>query len=351
MGTTSAVSPSCARAVADYYDAAGLPTTPEHILVTHGAQHGLALTLRLLRRVGRSGARRTPDVPERPGRRSPRRRQARPRGHGRGAWLGRRDAGSDDSPIGATAGLPRSRLSEPDRTSDVRHRYGSRSATLLRHTRTPVVIDETLRDLPLAADGGAPAIRGRWRSCPIRSSASDRPGKSFWGGLRVGWLRASPSVITRLAAIRSSIDLGSPVLEQLVVLFLLRDASSVLEPRQRTHSARPHHPDASARRASAGSAVSASRRWPVAVGRAGGIRQQSSRGGGRAARASARRRSSIRCRRSVRALSCAFPSPCRRSSSRRRGSTARGRLLQRARQECGCRDVRPWPTTRGLSVA
>ena len=39
--------PELRSALADYYGAAGLPTTPEHILVTHGAQHGLALALRL----------------------------------------------------------------------------------------------------------------------------------------------------------------------------------------------------------------------------------------------------------------------------------------------------------------
>jgi len=40
--------------------------------------------------------------------------------------------------------------------------------------------------------------------------------KPIWGGLRIGWLRASTDLVHRLAALRTSIDMAGPVLDQLV---------------------------------------------------------------------------------------------------------------------------------------
>ena len=77
-----------------------------------------------------------------------------------------------------------------------------------------MVIDETLRELPW------PARRCRPFAAVAESDdliTLGSTGKSFWGGLRVGWIRTAPDVIDRLAAIRPSIDLGSSVLDQLVV--------------------------------------------------------------------------------------------------------------------------------------
>ena len=40
--------------------------------------------------------------------------------------------------------------------------------------------------------------------------------KPVWGGLRIGWIRASTDLVQRLAALRASIDMGGAVLDQLV---------------------------------------------------------------------------------------------------------------------------------------
>ena len=45
--------------------------------------------------------------------------------------------------------------------------------------------------------------------------------KSFWGGLRVGWLRAEPDVIQRLTAAAVRAQMSGPVLEQLAACHLL----------------------------------------------------------------------------------------------------------------------------------
>ncbi|WP_206051544.1 aminotransferase class I/II-fold pyridoxal phosphate-dependent enzyme [Nocardioides ferulae] len=53
--------------------------------------------------------------------------------------------------------------------------------------------------------------------------------KGFWGGLRVGWIRAPHHLVDRLTSARLGLDLGVPVLEQLVAARLLDDPGAVLE--------------------------------------------------------------------------------------------------------------------------
>ena len=57
-------------------------------------------------------------------------------------------------------------------------------------------------------------------------------GKSFWGGLRLGWIRADAQIIQALAPRRASIDLGSPLLEQLAACQLLADEGASLASRR-----------------------------------------------------------------------------------------------------------------------
>jgi DNA-binding transcriptional MocR family regulator len=56
-------------------------------------------------------------------------------------------------------------------------------------------------------------------------------GKSLWGGLRIGWIRAERPLVERLVRARSAGDLGTPVLEQLIVADLLGDMEGILEAR------------------------------------------------------------------------------------------------------------------------
>jgi DNA-binding transcriptional MocR family regulator len=46
--------------------------------------------------------------------------------------------------------------------------------------------------------------------------------KSHWGGLRTGWIRAPRTALAGLVEARVTSDLGAPVLEQLVLLELMR---------------------------------------------------------------------------------------------------------------------------------
>ena len=56
--------------------------------------------------------------------------------------------------------------------------------------------------------------------------------KSFWGGLRVGWLRAEADVVRRLAAVAGHTQMSGPVLEQLAACHLLDAEEEVLTARR-----------------------------------------------------------------------------------------------------------------------
>ena len=51
--------------------------------------------------------------------------------------------------------------------------------------------------------------------------------KAFWGGLRIGWLRAPLEQVGALVGSRLSLDLGAPPMEQLVLTELLRSGDDV----------------------------------------------------------------------------------------------------------------------------
>jgi DNA-binding transcriptional MocR family regulator len=63
-------------------------------------------------------------------------------------------------------------------------------------------------------------------------------GKTWWGGLRVGWVRAPHGSVERVIEARHSLDLGTAVLEQLVVVDLLRQGEGLLVERRREARAR-----------------------------------------------------------------------------------------------------------------
>jgi len=102
-----------------------------------------------------------------------------------------------------------------------------RTAALAMAHGTTLVIDETMAELGL--DGTpTPAPFAVHGDAILVGSV----GKTVWGGLRVGWIRADRSIIQRLARARYSGDLGTPVLEQLLVTELLRDFDNILDARR-----------------------------------------------------------------------------------------------------------------------
>ena len=48
--------------------------------------------------------------------------------------------------------------------------------------------------------------------------------KTYWGGLRTGWVRAPEGIISRLAAAKAAADLGSPPYQQALLAALIRSS-------------------------------------------------------------------------------------------------------------------------------
>jgi DNA-binding transcriptional MocR family regulator len=99
---------------------------------------------------------------------------------------------------------------------------------------TIVVGDETTAELDIDRLGEHLPLP-RYRT----SGAGDAPviligsaSKTLWGGLRIGWIRAERPLIQRLIAAKPATDLGTPMLEQLVVARMLPELAGILEHRR-----------------------------------------------------------------------------------------------------------------------
>ncbi|MEO8850196.1 MAG: PLP-dependent aminotransferase family protein [Allobranchiibius sp.] len=89
------------------------------------------------------------------------------------------------------------------------------------------IVDETLAETRLDEGPHALAMAAHSRDCVSIGSAS----KTYWGGLRIGWIRVPRPLIGAIASTRLSLDLGAPVLEQLIATELIR-ASGTVHPAQ-----------------------------------------------------------------------------------------------------------------------
>jgi DNA-binding transcriptional MocR family regulator len=99
----------------------------------------------------------------------------------------------------------------------------------LRRTRTLAVADETLVELALDSADGPPPMAAFAEDFVITIGSAS---KSFWGGLRLGWIRASADLVDTIVTNRSAVDLGAALFEQLVLTELLAEPESVLAPQR-----------------------------------------------------------------------------------------------------------------------
>lgn len=95
----------------------------------------------------------------------------------------------------------------------------------LARSQVVPVIDESLVELGL--DGTEPQT-------PLAAFVPDAitvgsTSKIFWGGLRIGWMRVPGRRMDEAAGVRLTLDLGAPVLEQLVAIELMDDQDAILD--------------------------------------------------------------------------------------------------------------------------
>lgn len=227
--------PVLRAAIADRYTARGLPTDPGQIMVTIGAQHAIALLSRAL--VGR-GDRALIEVPTYP--------------H---AYEALRVAGARLVPVpvvphGADVGGIGDTSDEGDELVQALRHANPVAAYLMPEFQNPTgrSLDDPTRERVLEAAGrqgtvviadetiGELDIDRRTQHLPLAAYGPavmvGSVGKTVWGGLRVGWIRADRPLIRRLLAVRAPGDLGTPILEQLIVTRLLARMDEILELRR-----------------------------------------------------------------------------------------------------------------------
>ena len=229
--------PEARAAVAAWFEGRGLPTTPDQVVMTSGAHAGLSAVLRAELEVGDRVLVESPTYPNAivGVRRSAYRAvptQLTARGWDvDGIELGLRQSGARAAYLIPDHQNPTG-LVMPAAT---RRAVGD----VLRGARAVPVIDETFVELGLDEDGdGTPT-----RVPPFAASAPEAhtlgsAGKTWWGGLRVGWVRAPRGSVERVIEARHSLDLGTAVLEQLVVVDLIGQGEALLAERRREARAR-----------------------------------------------------------------------------------------------------------------
>jgi len=209
--------PVLRRAVAAHFDRRGCPTDADQIIITNGAQQGFSLLLHWL---AGPGDRVVIDHPT-----YHNAIQALQRAHVVPVPVGLPTHGWDidamDAAFRQTA--PRFAYIIADfhnptgRSMDPATRRALVAAATRSHT--PLVIDETMvaMGLDFAPPPPVAVHDPSGRQVITMGSAS----KIFWGGLRVGWIRADPQTVAALGRLRTTMDMASPVVEQLAVAHLI----------------------------------------------------------------------------------------------------------------------------------
>ncbi|MFJ9691321.1 PLP-dependent aminotransferase family protein [Kitasatospora sp. NPDC101183] len=215
--------PVLREAVARRYTQRGLPTTPDQILVTTGAMGGLDLVQRVLLSRGDRVAVEAPSYAHT--------LQAL-RLHGARlvpvpfAWTPRPGWDLTEWRQVLRGAAPKLAYVIPDFHNPTGALAPEESRRELlaaaRASGALVLVDETTAELGWGVPESEPLPRPMAaldRAAQVITVGS--AGKLLWGGLRIGWVRAAPQLVRRLASERVYSDAGNPVLEQLIATELL----------------------------------------------------------------------------------------------------------------------------------
>ncbi|MGC9667382.1 PLP-dependent aminotransferase family protein [Planosporangium sp. 12N6] len=222
------------EAVAAGYTRRGLATLPDQIMITSGVQHALDLVLRLLVAPGQRVLLEMPTYPN--ALTAILASRARVVGYALG------DAGWDGELLLSTVREARARLAYliPDYHNPTGHLMDTalreRLPAAAHAVGTDVVVDETFTEVRLDGPELPPALATFDRAARVLTIGG--MSKPYWGGLRIGWIRAATSVVARLAVARVAVDMSSPVLDQLVAAHLMSHRERVVAARREQLTAR-----------------------------------------------------------------------------------------------------------------
>ena len=214
--------PELQQAIAAAYDDRGLPTDPDQVLVVPGALAAASLVAQAFTGPGDRALVESPCYPN-----------AVDAIRHSGARIVPSPVDPEGWDLDATGALlrqtaPRLAYLIPDFQNPTGHLMDDEQrAVLARHltaTRTVAVVDEAHQALALDGQRMPLPFAHHAPSAITLGSAS----KAFWGGLRLGWVRAPHEHVQRLVDARLGLDLGSPVLEQLALARLLAQRDTVV---------------------------------------------------------------------------------------------------------------------------
>ncbi|MFZ1412361.1 MAG: PLP-dependent aminotransferase family protein, partial [Micropruina sp.] len=215
--------------LAQHYSDEGLPTRPDQVLITNGAQQGISLAIGSLLRSGDACVLETP------------------------TFFGAIDAlraararlvGVDvDADGPSPAAFERAVAQHGPRlaflTPTFQNPTGSvmpalareRIGAVIARSQVPLIEDDTLIDLSFGRTT-PPRIAALAPDAPIISIGS--LSKLYWAGLRVGWMRVPDALLPRLVQAKTLADFGSALPSQVIAGRLLADLPRLRELRRAT---------------------------------------------------------------------------------------------------------------------
>ena len=216
--------PVLRAAVAAHLTSGGLPTRASQVLVTNGAGQALDLVIRALLRRGGSALVELPTYPS-----------ALDTFRAAGVRMVHvpvSAAGWDLRLMRTTFHRARPTLAYvvPDFQNPTGALIGdadrAEMLALALHADCHVLVYQTFIDVRFG-DDPPPRMMAQVSDDP-RVLTVGSMSKAFWGGLRIGWVRATPTMVQRLGRARATQDMASPVIEQLVAARLLDHPGRVL---------------------------------------------------------------------------------------------------------------------------
>ncbi len=213
------------EAIARRYEARGLPTSPDQILVTNGAQQAIDLVVRALI------SPLEPVVVECPT--YPGALDVLARAGARLVTVGMSPGGWDAELVVSALrqALPRLAYLLPDFHNPTGHLMPEACRAAIAEAAAGsgihLVVDETFAELALDDVAVPPPLAAYDDQGLVISLGSIS--KAYWAGLRIGWIRATGSLLTRFQEVRGTTDMASPILEQLVAAWLLDQGAGLLD--------------------------------------------------------------------------------------------------------------------------
>ena len=216
------------EAIARRYESRGLPTSPDQILVTNGAQQALDLVVRALVSPLEPVMVECPTYPSA--------LDVLVQARARVVTVGMSSSGWNldlvTSALRQT--LPRLAYLIPDFHNPTGHLMpGDRRLEIAQASAasgTHLVIDETFAELGLDAVDVSRPFACYDPGGQVISVGS--MSKAYWAGLRIGWIRTTARLLSRFEAVRGTLDISSPVFEQLMAAWLLDNGDGLLTRRR-----------------------------------------------------------------------------------------------------------------------